>query len=82
MGHMKNLDARMKEARSAAFKILMEVRYDIHKAYEVAWKRVRLGLLELDGHALCAVIEELHAEGEPLKGVTIVPAGDRSRDVA
>jgi hypothetical protein len=60
----------------------MEVRYDLHKAYELAWSRVRLGLLpEVDGDALGAVIKQLHAEGEPLKGVTVVVPERKLRDV-
>ncbi len=81
MGRIKELDLRRQEARTAAVKILLEVRYDLLKAYELAWARVRSGLLELDGEALCAVIKDLHAEGEPLKGVTVVVSEDRLRDV-
>lgn len=81
MGRMKELDLLMQEARPAAFKLLMEVRYDLNWAYEIAWTRIRLGLLELDGDVICAVIKQLHAEGEPLKGVTVVVNEHRLRDV-
>ena len=81
MGRMKELYARREEARPVAFKLLMEAKWQLHQSYELAWKRVRSGLLEMDGQILCDVINEVHQEGEPLKGVTVVTPEKRLRDV-
>jgi hypothetical protein len=81
MGRMKEVYAQREEARPVAFKLLMETKYELHQAYELAWKRVRSGLIETDGQVLCDVINELHREGEPLKGVTVVIPETREREV-
>ncbi len=81
MSRMKELFAQREEARPTALKLLLEAKWQLHQAYELAWRRVRSGLIEMDGHVLCDVINEQHREGEPLKGVTVIITDERLRDV-
>ena len=82
MGRMKELYLQRLDARPVAFKLLLDTRYDLHEAYRLGWQRVREGLLMMDGNVLCEVLKELHAEGEPLKGVTVIMPDDSQDEEA
>ena len=81
MGRMNALALARVEARPVALKLLLEVRYDLQAAYGLAETRMRDGSLHLPSDVLYEIIRELHAQGEPLKGVTVVLPERRWRDV-
>ena len=82
MGRMKELYIKQEEARGIAARLLDETKYDLHTAYALGWKRVRAGLLEVEGEVLCTVITQLYAAREPLGGVMFIAPEDRDAPAA
>jgi hypothetical protein len=77
MGRMKELFVKQEEARGVATRLLEETKYDLHAAYALGWKRVRAGLLDVEGEVLCTVVRQIYAEREPLGGVMYIAPEDR-----
>ena len=81
MGRMNELSFAHEEARPIAFKLLMEVRFDLEAAFGLALSRIRDGSIEMSSGILRDVIMQVHAEGEPLKGIAVLIPEPRLRDV-
>ena len=57
-------------------------RYDLEAAHELARERLRDGLIDANAQALAVMLDEVHTEGEPLRGVTVIVSEKAKKDVA